>query len=143
LALRRIRKNGRKRLHADSIVIDLLSQHAGGTIFDHYPAALQARFQAEIAAAGGGLTSLIKTLYWPHEQSLTGQSHLIKDWYREAGLSCGSYGIMVHDGTDPFALAWESHTSRYGALPWSRYVTTAEEIRAAKRDGVIAFYANQ
>ena len=131
-----------RRLHADSIVIDLLSQHAGGTIFGHYPAELQAKFNCEMAELGPGLEGLVKALYWPYEQSLAGASDLIRDWCREAGLSCGSYGVQVHDGSNPLSAAWESHTSRYGDLPWMRYVTTAEEIRAAKRDGVIAFYGN-
>jgi membrane dipeptidase len=30
----------------------------------------------------------------------------------------------------------------YGALPWLRHVTAAEEIRQAKRDGVLALYAH-
>src|SRR3954469_7479674 len=39
------------RLHTASIVFDLLSQHAGGQIFAHYPAALQRELEHKMAAA--------------------------------------------------------------------------------------------
>ncbi len=130
------------RLHAESIVIDLLSQHAGGNIFAAYPPALQAAYQARMAEVGRGFLGIAESLYWPYEQSLSGASDLIRDWYRESGLTCGTYHIVLHDGHHPVGLRWNELTARYASLPWMRYVTTAAEIRAAKRDGVLACYAN-
>jgi membrane dipeptidase len=130
------------RLHRDSIVIDLLSQHAGGNIFAHYPPALQAEFRATMASAGTGFAGLGTAIYWPYEVSRLGKSHLIRQWFDTSGLTCGTYGLEVHNELDPEIIQWESTILSYKELPWLRYVTTAAEIRGAKKDGVIAFYAH-
>jgi membrane dipeptidase len=59
-----------------------------------------------------------------------------------SGLTCGTYGLEVHDGLDASTSRWEQRTLSYAELPWVRYVTSAAEIRDAKRDGVVAFYAH-
>lgn len=129
------------RLHRESIVFDFASQHAGGNIFDCFPQTLQTEFRASMAAAGGGFDLLAQAMYWPYEMSKAGKSDLIRDWLLSSGLTCGTYDIAVHDGHDPLAKKWDELAARYADLPWLRYVTTAAEIRSAKRDGVVAFYA--
>lgn len=132
------------RLHHESIVFDMLSQHAGGNIFSHYPNVLQADFQARIAAAGSRSEALMEAIYWPFEMSKLGKSNLLCEWLQSAGLTCGTYDIdiLAHDGHDPLSSQWEAKVMRYAQLPWLRYVTTAAQIRQAKRDGVVALYAN-
>lgn len=129
-------------LHRESIVFDMLSQHAGGTIFANYPAELHTELDARISAAGGGYAGYQEAKYWPYELSKLGRSDLVRDWYRIGGLSCGTFNIPVHDGHDPKSCAAEARTLRYLDLPWLRLATTAGEIRRAKRDGIMAFYAN-
>jgi membrane dipeptidase len=131
-----------RRLHRESIVVDLLSQHAGGNIFDEYVPSLQAELQSFLAAAVSPMEAFLRAIYWPYELSKEGRSHLIRDWFQLSGLTCGTYGIGVHDGTDALENEWQATTQRYADLPWLRYVTTAAEIRAAKRDGLLAFYAH-
>jgi membrane dipeptidase len=131
-----------RQLHQDSIVFDTLCQHAGGNIFDHYPKEIQAEFYERMRTAGQGLPACITAEYFPYEMSRLGKSHLVRDWLQEAGLTCGTYLIGVHEGDDPLWNGWEAHTQKCRELPWVRYVTRAEEIRQAKRDGVIAFYAH-
>lgn len=136
------------RLHRDSIVFDLLSQHAGGNIFAHYPRELQSELHSQIASATAALgktdgsQALAEVVYWPYEMSRRGKSDLIRDWFQAGGLTCGTYDIGVHDGRDPLWATWEAVNAPYRSLPWLRYVTTAAEIRQAKRDGLVAFYAN-
>lgn len=131
------------RLHAESIVFDMLSQHAGGTIFAHYPADLQMELQSRIAVADSKFAAYKEAVYWPYEMSECGRSHLLRDWYLQGGLTCGTFGdIKVHDGNDPTTCSAEQKVLRYSQLPWLRFVTTAAEIRSAKQDGVVAFYAN-
>jgi membrane dipeptidase len=130
-----------KRLHRDSIVLDLLSQHAGGNIFSHYPPALRSAFEAQTATVTG-YEDLVDVIYWPYEMSRLGRSDLIMNWLQIGGLTCGTHSIDVHDGKDALLNKWDSVVMRYGNLPWLRYVTTAAEIRRAKRDGVIASYAH-
>jgi membrane dipeptidase len=129
------------QLHRESIVIDLLSQGAGGNIFAHYPKELQAEFRIKMEAAGGGFGGLAEALFWPYEMSKLGKSDLLPKWLQGSGLTCGTYDIPVHDGHDPLLNRWDALTARYADLPWLRYVTTAAEIRQAKRDGVVASYA--
>jgi membrane dipeptidase len=131
-----------RRLHRESIVVDLLSQHAGSNIFDHFAPSMQAELQSILAAAGSPMEAFLHAVYWPYELSKQGRSDLISAWFQQSGLTCGTYGIGVHDGTDALENEWQATTQRYADLPWLRYVTTAAEIRAAKRDGLIAFYAH-
>jgi len=130
------------RLHKESIVVDLLSQHAGSNIFTHYPGELQAEFASRMMRVANAMDRFAEAVYWPYEMSKTGKSHLIQDWYRESGLTCGTFGIEVQDGRDPFANLWEAKAMRYADLPWLRYVTSASEIRRAKCSGETAFYAH-
>ena len=130
------------RLHRGSIVVDLLSQGAGGNIFAHFPKPLLRELFDAVAQAGPGFDGLGAAENWPFEMSRLGKSDLIKDWYQQAGLTCGTYGINVHDGNNPLLNKWEQAALRYAELPWLRYVTTAREIRQAKHDGVVAFYAH-
>jgi membrane dipeptidase len=129
-------------LHRDSIVIDLLSQHAGGNIFRHYPPCLQTEFKGMMQAAGGRRNGYLEAVYWPYEMSRQGKSHLLRDWYKAGGLTCGTFGVDVHDGRDPLLNKWEGIVLSYADLPWIRYVTTAAGIRQAKRDDVIACYGH-
>jgi len=131
-----------ERLHRESIVVDLVSQGAGGNIFSHYPQDLQNQFNAQMDAAGGGLDALGEAFFWPYEMSRLGKSHLLRDWLQSAGLNCGTYGVEVHDGTDTYLNQGDELTARYAGLPWLRHVTTAAQIRQAKKDGVIALYGH-
>lgn len=134
------------RLHHDSIVVDLLSQHAGSNIFEAFPTALLPDLNVTVAEAAStvmnGSQALAEVVYWPYKMSKLGKSNLIEEWLRAGGLTCGVYDIGVHDGSDSLWTKWESVNQQYADLPWVRYVTTAKEIRQAKRDGVVAFYAN-
>jgi len=128
------------RLHHECIVFDFLSQHAGANIFSHYSQELQALFESRLATAGCLADAFLEAIYWPYELSLKDESNLIADWYHQSGLTCGTYGIDVHDGSDTVALRLESLVQRYATLPWMRYVTNTRGIREAKRQGVVAFY---
>jgi membrane dipeptidase len=129
------------KLHRESIIVDLLSQYAGGNIFDHFPEPLQHEFLA-VMAEGTGLDGLLDATYWPFEMSKLGKSDLIREWLQASGLSCGTYDVGVHDGNDKLCNKFSALSARYADLPWLRYVTTATQIRQAKRDGVVAFYAH-
>lgn len=129
------------KLHHESIVIDLLSQHAGGSnIFAQYPPYLQRDFRARIRAAGSGLGALAEAEYWPYEMSRLGKSDLIHEWYALSGLTCGTFGIDEL-GSRTHERGWE-FSQRYADLPWIRYVTAAAEIRESKREGAVAFYVH-
>jgi membrane dipeptidase len=130
-----------QHLHRSNVVIDMLSQHAGGAIFAHLPPHIQSA-DFEWGTDNAGLGVMLEAVYTPYELALRGESDLLFDWFTAGGLTCGTYGIDIHDGRDPFQLTYERLVDRYSALPWLTYVTSAREIRAAKQAGRIAFYAH-
>jgi len=132
------------KLHRESIVFDMLSQHAGGNIFLHYSDALKAEFRRRITAARTARTDFwAEMIYWPFEVSRMGQSDLLREWLVAGGLTCGTFSdIRVHDGYDPKLDDWEERVLRYAQLPWLCLATSASQIRQAKREGRVAFYAN-
>ncbi len=130
------------KLHRSSIVVDLLSQNAGGSnLFRSLSKELLADFYTR-AARYEGMDALTEAAYWPYEMSRLGKSQLIRDYYFASGMTCGTYDIGVHDGRDPTCLRLDEANQVFTQLPWLRCVTTATQIRQAKRDGVIALYAN-
>lgn len=133
-----------EKLHRESVVFDMLSMHGGSNIFAHYPKELREDLSGRIAVSGGRSSVLAEAIYWPFEMAKIGKSDLIRDWLKESGLTCGAYSIedFTHDAPDPLSCDWEAKILSYAQLPWLRYVTTAQEIRQAKHDGVVALYAN-
>lgn len=129
-------------LHRDSVVVDLLSQHAGNNIFSHYDESTQRDFITTLDALETDYDRFIEAIHWPYELSYRGRSDLIRDWFSTGGLTCGTYGLEVHDGHNPRCLKWEELAARYSRLPWVRRVTSAAEIRQAKKEGRVASYAH-
>lgn len=131
-----------EQLHRDCIIFDQMAEGVGGNIFSHYSSDLQQAFQTVSAGAAASFDGYLDAIYWPFEMSLTDRSQLVRDWYRASGITCGTYVVPVHDGYLPLAKKVEELAERYSSLPWLKYVTTASEIRQAKRDGVIALYGH-
>jgi membrane dipeptidase len=129
------------RLHADNIVFDWLSQHVGGpNIFAALPEELRAEFDALTAGPKATWEVYRTATHWPYELALQGRSSILEEWYRLSGLTCGCQNIELADPDrkqKPFDAV-----SRYGSLPWLRYITTADEVRQAKRDRVVSMYGN-
>jgi len=130
-------------LHRDSIVFDMLSQHAGGSIFAHYQQELQVEFRNRMKSVASA-DMLMEAIYWPFEVAHQGKSNLLHNWFSESGLTCGTYDIdiVMRVTCDPLSSDWDLRINRYTQMPWLRFVTSAQEIRQAKQDGVIALYAN-
>jgi membrane dipeptidase len=131
-----------RALHRESIIVDLMSQGAGGNIFSHYPDKLQEEFRNRLAEANTAYDAYALAVTWPQELVKVGKSDLLCTWLRGSGLTCGTYALEVHDGYNPMINTWEAMTLRYTELPGMRYVTTAEEIRHAKLAGDVAFYGH-
>jgi membrane dipeptidase len=126
-----------RHLHETSQVIDLLFQMPGGSaIFDSLPA-------GALAAALEGKTTLWErygtALRTPFDLALSGQSQVVRDWWRQSGLTMVSIGMPVtaagadsKEGSDDWILQ----------QPWVRLATTLAEVRQAKADGVLAVFGN-
>lgn len=130
-----------RSLHTDNIVFDWLSQHVGGPhIFAALPLELRTEFEAMMAGPEATWEVYRTATHWPYELALQQRSSILEEWYRLSGLTCGAHNVelMQPDRMEPPFDA----VSRYGSLPWLRYITTADEIRQAKRDRVVSMYGN-
>jgi len=131
------------KLHAESVIFDMVSMYAGGNIFAHYSGELQREFQAKIAALTKPSEKLTEAIFWPFEMARQGKSDLIRVWLQQSGLTCGAYDIDIpgYDGGDPLSYPWDERLRCCAEMPWLRIATTASAVREAKRDGAIALYA--
>src|SRR5581483_4456484 len=127
-----------ERLHRESIIVDYVAQGPGGRIFDHYPPELRSEIQERIDAQEDVWAKLAVAESSLYELWERGTSSLVKEWMEQSGLTCGVFAAPV--GDDPVFRRWDALSARTTNVPWRRRVTTAEEIRRAKRDGVIAAY---
>jgi membrane dipeptidase len=132
-------------LHRDSVVFDWLQQEIGGPlIFEHFPRALRNELDALIHQLPDGFKSYSTVKFWPYKLAIEGRSDLIREWYRQSGLSCGTYSVPVHDGSSRAVWSDDEEQMRCAVaeLSWLRNVTTAAEIRQAKADNAVARYGH-
>jgi membrane dipeptidase len=129
-------------LHKRAVIVDLVSQQIGGTaIYDQLTSRELGELYDRMGRLENSWEKLTEAEYWPYHLSSVGENSVIEDWYRASGLTCGTYGIGVHDGNDPLALCLDKMNAIYEILPWISCVTSAAEIREAKRKGHVALYA--
>ncbi len=133
-----------RQLHEQCLVIDMLSQHVGGAhIYRSIEAVLQPGLSQYLEQSGGGWRAVLAAAHWPYKLELEGKSTVLGDWYKQSGLNCGSFNVVVSNedqGED--ALWYESLLDEQRQLPWVRHVTSAEDILRAREEGAIAFYGN-
>src|SRR3546814_10089221 len=113
-------------------ISDWSSDVCSSDLFDHYPPALCEEFDRTIAEAGHFYEKFLRGVMWPYEMSRRGDSDLIADWFREAGLTVIAHGVSVEDVAGDL---YEQTVAPYLELPWLRYVTPAAEMRQAKQIG--------
>ncbi|HEY3887197.1 MAG TPA: membrane dipeptidase [Caulobacteraceae bacterium] len=126
------------RLHAESIVVDMLFQYPGGAaIFDELP-----REALERALDG-------KTTLWerfqtatnlPFDLAISGESDLVREWWRQSGLSAVAVGVPV--SAQALKAKDEDGAPWVDALPWVVRVRRAADFRKAKAEGRLAAYGN-
>lgn len=125
------------KLHRESIIFDAMFQGAGGmNIYNHYDPVLLAQY---LDPSLTGWDAIGQASGLPFKLALEGKSDLIKTWWDASGVTVGPHGIMPARPSKELAA---SRTAAKGIfkLPWMRFVTTAAQIRQAKRDGVHTQY---
>lgn len=125
------------RIHSEAIVVDLLSQRAGGNIFQYYPPSLRAELDTLVAQSSSIYDRYTTANNWPYELAAQGRSDLIFEWYDQGGIDIVTHGVPL--GADLLA---GMETTKYLDGRRMRLVTTAEEMRQTKADGVVGSYAN-
>lgn len=125
------------KLHRESIIFDAMFQGAGGmNIYDHYDPALLAKY---LDPSLTGWAAIGQANALPFKLALEGKSDLIKTWWDASGVTVGPHGITPATPSKELAASREAAKEIF-KLPWMRFVTTAKEIRQAKRDGVHTEY---
>jgi membrane dipeptidase len=126
------------RLHRDSIILDMVNQHPGGSkIFAEYDPEL---VKAKLGEIQPGFHGLAQATFLPYELAIDGDSDLIREWWDQSGVTVGVFDVMMGppDVVEEIFELYNHYTERLRLLPWLRMVTTAAEIRQAKADGAIA-----
>lgn len=123
------------RLHAESLIIDLVFQHPGGyRVFEQEP------IKTLVAERAGGKSGL--ELYGAvgvmlaYEADLAGTHSLMREGWDASGVTVGEMTIDPHN---PLGGAVPAGQLADG-LPWLRRVVRADEMRQAKEDGVHAMF---
>lgn len=126
-------------LHQEAIIVDMMNQHPGGmNVFKELDSRLVEQALGDIDE---GLSGVGQAILAPYRIAATGQSNLIEQWWRESGVDVGVFGVGM--GPPHVVEAMSGYRELYEVLwelGWMRKVTTAQEIRQAKADGVIAMY---
>ena len=127
------------RLHRESIIVDMVHQHPGGmNIFKHYDRAL---VEQALGDLDRGLSGVGQAICVPYKLAATGQSDLIREWWDQCGVDVGVFGVPMGPPHVVEAMAgYEEMYETIESLGWLRRITTADEIRKAKADGVHSLY---
>ena len=124
-------------LHRESVIFDAMFQGAGGmNIYDHYDPALLAEY---LDPSLTGWAAIGQAGNLPFKLALEGKSDLIKTWWDASGVTVGPHGITPAYPSKELQESRARSREKFN-LPWLRFVTTAGEIRQAKRDGVHTQY---
>ncbi|HEX4181922.1 MAG TPA: membrane dipeptidase [Caulobacteraceae bacterium] len=127
-----------RRLHAESMVVDMLFQYPGGAaIFDHLPEGAR---EAALRGKTSRWERLQAAMNMPFELAIAGESDLVRDWMRQSGLSVVAVGVPVSakdsKARDEDGAPWAD------ALPWVVRATRVDEFHQAKAEGRLAVYGN-
>ncbi len=126
-----------QRLHQTSQVIDMLFQMPGGSaIFDSLPAGALAAAMEDKATLWERYSTALRM---PFDLALKGECQIVRDWWRQSGLTTVAIGMPV---TAAGAESRESSDDWILQQSWVRLVSTVAEVRQAKADGVLAVYGN-
>jgi len=128
------------KLHADSIIWDMVNQEPGGAnIFKAYPPEL---IGPKLEALGVSWEGLGGAIMLPYQLQISGESDLIKQWWDLSGITVGTAGFAIMSAADREAAKGtvDDPKAQFDALPWLSLATTATEIRAAKAEGRIVKY---
>lgn len=128
-----------ERLHRESVIVDMMHQHPGGAnIFRHYDSKLLEEAFRDLKP---GLAGVGQAMMLPYRLALNGSSTLIHDWWEQAGVTVGVFGVLMGPPHYVAALGdWEKRLAEITSLPWLRKVTTVPEIRETKAEGSHALY---
>jgi membrane dipeptidase len=122
-----------RELHGKSIVVDMLSQGAGGYLIYEEP---YLKSVLKKVAGMGGLELLTEIGgIVPYREDLAGRSTIMRDRWRASGITCGPFPVPVGE----LHLA-APYLHLMDSLPWFRKALCANDIRQAKEDGAQAFY---
>jgi membrane dipeptidase len=126
-----------RRLHNESLVVDMVFQHPGGQrIFAEYD---PARVHQALADAPLTMEGHARGVMLPYELAMSGESDAVKRWFDLSGVDVGAMQIsdfspgVLEQSIDAYRFMMEK-------LPWLRVATTVAQMRQGKKDGVHTLY---
>jgi membrane dipeptidase len=127
------------RLHADSIVIDLL--YWGPTSHRAYTAAMEAELRASHAVHQDAGRASLEAMHLPARKAIAGEMPELRDIWAASGITAGSVQIQVGDPKLLLESAGYLNAAPAG-LEWVRRVNSAGDIVQAKEAGQLALFGH-
>jgi membrane dipeptidase len=125
------------RLHAESVIIDLLWW--GPVTYRSYTAAMEERLKEMHAQHLSAGQSVWDSFYLPGRLAVAGQFPQYEAAWRASGLTGGHYPMRI--GTPEVLLTSASHwTMLVDSLPWVRKALRARDFVEAKQAGQLALF---
>lgn len=126
-----------RRLHAESIVIDML--YWGPLSHRGYTPAMEQELRAKYAVHQSALANTMDALHQPMRWAMAGKFPELKAIWQESGITAASLQTQVGD---PMLLLETGGflNAVVNGLDWVRRVNTADDIVGAKAEGQLALF---
>jgi membrane dipeptidase len=128
-----------RRLHEESVVIDLL--YWGPASHRAYTTAMEAELRASHAVHQDALRTSMEAMHLPARMAMAGTFPELRDIWAASGITAASVQLQVGDATLLLESAGYLNAVAAG-LDWVRRVNTAEDIVQAKAQGQLALFGH-
>jgi membrane dipeptidase len=126
-----------RRLHAESIVIDVICEGPCG--YRAFSPELVAELQARAQSAPDLTTALLDAIGTLPRLARQGKLPQYREWWEASGVTAGSREVFLHD---MHARTFEPILAQFDAFPWLVKALRAEDFRRAHAEGLHAAFVN-
>ncbi len=137
LGLSQAQEERARRLHAESIVVDML--YWGPLSWRGYTPAMEQELRDKYAVHQNALTNTMEALHQPVRWAIDGRFRELRDIWAQSGITAASVQTQVGDPLLLLESAGYLNAAASG-LDWIRKVDTADDIVAAKASGQLALF---
>src|SRR5436309_12964162 len=127
------------RLHAESIVVDMLFQGPCG--YRVFTPEMEAELQAEYEKHQSDLQYVYAAMAMPTRRALRGDFPDFQAHWAESGVTAGNRQVVC-GFSERFAASWAMHTGQFDSFPWLVKARSAVDFRRAKAEGKQAGYVS-